>query len=81
VIKDLEGNEIQDFNGMTGKGIQRVFWDLRKKAEQQEGQRFRMRFAPTVDPGEFTVTLVVDGKEVVTKKLLVIQDPILCGII
>jgi len=81
VINDLEGNEIQDFNGMTGKGIQRVFWNLRKRAEQQEGQqRFRMRFAPAVDPGEFTVTLVVDGKEVVTKKLQVVQDPMLCGI-
>ena len=77
VIKDLEGNEIQDFNGMTGNGIQRIFWDLRKRAAQQEGQQFRMRFAPTVDPGEFNVTLVVDGKEVVNKRLLVVQDPML----
>jgi len=77
VIKDLEGNEIQEFNGMTGNGVQRVFWDLRKRAEQQEGQQFRMRFASTVDPGEFNVTLVVDGKEVVSKRLLVVQDPML----
>ncbi len=77
MIKDLEGNEIQEFNGMTGNGVQRIFWDLRKRAEQQEGQQFRMRFAPTVDPGEFSVTLVVDGKEVVTKRLLVVQDPML----
>jgi len=77
VIKDLEDGVIQELNGMTGKGIQKVFWNLRKRAEQREGRQFRMRFASTVDPGEFNVTLVVDGKEVATKKLKVVQDPIL----
>ncbi len=77
VVKDLGGEVIQELNGMTGKGIQKVFWNLRKRAEQREGQQFRMRSASTVDPGEFNVTLVVDGKEVATKKLTVVQDPIL----
>jgi len=77
VVNDLGGEVIQELNGMTGKGIQKVFWNLRKRAEQGEGQQFRMRFASTVDPGEFNVTLVVDGKEVVTKKLKVVQDPVL----
>ncbi|MCK4556091.1 MAG: hypothetical protein KAU47_01140 [Candidatus Aminicenantes bacterium] len=80
VVKDLEGNEIQKLNGMAGKGLQKNFWNLRKRAEQTEGQQFRRRFASTVEPGEFNVTLVVDGKEVVTKKLRVVQDPLLAGL-
>ncbi len=80
VVKDLEGNEIQKLNGMAGKGLQKNFWNLRKRAEQTEGQQFRRRFASTVEPGEFNVTLVVDGKEVVTKKLKVVQDPLLAGL-
>lgn len=80
VVKDLEGNEIQKLNGMAGKGLQKNFWNLRKRAEQTEGQQFRRRFASTVEPGEFNVTLVVDGKEVVTKKLRVVQDPLLASL-
>ena len=80
MVKDLEGNEIQKLNGMAGKGLQKNFWNLRKRAEQTEGQQFRRRFASTVEPGEFNVTLVVDGKEVVTKKLKVVQDPLLAGL-
>jgi photosystem II stability/assembly factor-like uncharacterized protein len=77
VIKDLEGSVIQELNGMAEKGLQRIFWNLRRRSERGQGQQFRMRFARTVDPGEFNVTLVVDGKEVVTKKLSVVQDPML----
>ncbi len=77
VIKDLEGNLIQELNGMAGKGLQRLFWNLRRRAGQRQGQQPRMRFSRTVDPGEFNVTLVVDGKEMVTKKLRVVQDPML----
>jgi photosystem II stability/assembly factor-like uncharacterized protein len=77
VIKDLEGSVVQELNGMTGKGLQRVFWNLRRRSGQRQGQQARMRFSRTVDPGEFNVTLVVDGKDVVTKKLTVVQDPML----
>ena len=80
VVKDLEGNEIQKLNGMAGKGLQKNFWNLRKRVEQAEGQQSRRRLASTVEPGEFNVTLVVDGKEVVTKKLRVVQDPLLAGL-
>jgi hypothetical protein len=80
VIKDLEGNEIQKLTGMTRKGLQKNFWNLRKRPQPTEGQQFRRRFASTVEPGEFNVTLVVDGKEVATKKLRVLQDPLLAGL-
>jgi len=77
VIKDLEGNEIQKINGKPGKGIQRVFWDLRKRSEPREDQQPRQRMAATVEPGLYKVALIVDGKEVMSKKLEVVQDPIL----
>lgn len=76
LIKDLEGKEIRELKGMQVKGIQRVFWDLRKKPESRDGRPPRGR-GPVVDPGVFKVTLVVDDKEVATKKLKVVQDPML----
>ncbi len=77
LIKDLEGNLMQELNGMPGKGFHRLFWNLRRRPGQTQGQQPRMRFSRTVGPGEFNVTLVVDGKEVETKKLRVVPDPML----
>lgn len=76
VIKDLEGNQIQELTGKKNQGIQKVSWNLRKQAEGGEQPSYRMRFQ-TVDPGTFTVTLMVNGEEVITKKFTIIQDPIL----
>jgi hypothetical protein len=76
VIKDLVGQDVQELRGGTEKGIKRVFWDLRKKAAPAaEGQRFP-RAAALVDPGKYRVTLIVDEKEVETKELEVIPDPL-----
>jgi len=76
-IKDLEGNEIQVLNGKTGKGLQKVFWDLRKKAESTSRTQSRRGRRPMVEPGTYSATLVVDQKEIMTKKLEAVQDPIL----
>jgi hypothetical protein len=76
VIKDLAGQDVQELRGGTEKGIKRVFWDLRKKAAPAaEGQRFP-RAAALVDPGKYRVTLIVDEKEIETKELEVILDPL-----
>jgi photosystem II stability/assembly factor-like uncharacterized protein len=77
VIKDLEGNELRELRGTKGKGINRVFWDLRKKPESEEGAQRRRGRRPVVNPGSFKVSLMVEGKEVMAKKLEVVQDPIL----
>jgi photosystem II stability/assembly factor-like uncharacterized protein len=77
VIKDLEGNELRELNGMKEKGISRVFWDLRKQPESEEGAQRRPGRAALVNPGNFKVSLIVDDKEVMAKKLVVVQDPIL----
>jgi hypothetical protein len=76
VIKDLEGKQISEQKGQTEKGIKKITWDLRRRAEQEERPRFG-RPAATVEPGFFNVTLFVDDKEVATKKLEVLQDPML----
>jgi hypothetical protein len=79
VIKDLEGNLLKEIRGKTSAGLQKVRWNLRKKQERKKDgqQQFRRRGSSTVDAGTYKVTLVVDDKEVVTKKFKVIDDPIL----
>lgn len=76
VIKDLEGNLVQEVRGSKKAGLQRAKWNLIKKAEQQEGSSRRRR-PSEVEAGRYKVTLMVDDKEVATKDLLVISDPIL----
>lgn len=79
VIKDLEGNLLQEIRGKSAAGLQKVRWNLRKRRERTEGgqQPPRRRRVSTVDAGTYKVTLVVDDKEIVTKKFKVIDDPIL----
>ncbi len=77
VIKDLEDKEIQELRGNAKKGIQKAFWNLRKRAEPEADQRFQRFGGSVVEPGVFKVTLIVDDKEVLTKKLEVLQDPML----
>jgi photosystem II stability/assembly factor-like uncharacterized protein len=78
LVKEPSGKVIQELRGKPGKGIQKVFWNLRKKAEPQpEGQRRRRGRASLVDPGVYDVSLVIKDKEVMTKKLRVVQDPIM----
>ncbi|MFQ6069443.1 MAG: hypothetical protein ACE5LC_02840 [Candidatus Aminicenantales bacterium] len=73
LVKDLQGKNIQELKGQTRQGMNKVFWNLRKKAVSREG-RSRSYGAP-VQPGEFKIVLEVNGKEVMEKTLEVIQDP------
>jgi len=79
LIKDLEGNVIQELTGGKAKGLQKVFWNLRKKPEEQDetARRFGRRMGPMVEAGVYKVTLMVNGKEVMTQKLKVEDDPVL----
>jgi len=77
-IKDLQGQLIQEINGPTAAGLQKTFWGLNKKVDED-----KMRDLPReerakmmrLEPGRYKVTLVVNGKDVETRDLTVSPDP------
>ncbi len=79
VIKDLGGEELITLKGRPARGIRKAVWNLRKKPKKAEGsQQSRRRSSRAmVEAGTYKVTLVVDDKEVMTRKFKVIDDPIL----
>jgi len=84
-IKDLEGNVLQDLTPGSKKGLQKIFWNLSRQAQPGQapgaaagggvgGGRFGAA-RNQADPGVYKVTLTVDGKEIATKKLTILPDP------
>jgi photosystem II stability/assembly factor-like uncharacterized protein len=82
VVKDLEGNVVQELSGAAKKGLQKADWNLARRmdpAQQGAGPRpggVRGRGANLVDYGVYKVTLVVDDKDVATKTVKVSPDPL-----
>jgi photosystem II stability/assembly factor-like uncharacterized protein len=77
VIRDLEGNEIQKLNGIGSQGFHRSIWNLRRSAPPaQTGQR-RFRGGREVDAGVYKIVFMIDGEEKQTKKVEILDDPIL----
>lgn len=83
-IHDKSGAQIREINGVNETGIQRIFWDCRYQspfAGQGSAQGTGTGFSgalprgPRVLPGEYLVKLVVDGREVMTKSVMVEEDP------
>jgi photosystem II stability/assembly factor-like uncharacterized protein len=85
-VKDLEGTLIQEIaSGSAKKGLQKVFWSLNRQAAGSQtpagapagggggGQRGGGLRA---DNGTYKVTLSVDGKDVATKKVTLLPDPL-----
>jgi len=85
IIKDLEGNVIQELTGTAKKGLQKVFWDLNRRPPQGQGQPPMMggmgggRFgrALQVPSGTYKAVLNVDGKDLETKTVTVKPDPVI----
>ena len=80
VVKDLEGNLIQEITGTAKKGLQKASWNLTKRVDasaQAAAPRpgGRGRGANLVDYGLYKVTLSVDGKDIATKTVKVGPDP------
>lgn len=88
-IRDAAGTQVRELTGndvrtASGAGINRVYWDLRHQplaplAGQQPGGGGGGfggggNNGPNVLPGEYRVTLVVDGKDVATKTVRVSGD-------
>ncbi len=81
VVKDLEGNLVQELSGTAKKGLQKASWSLTRRqpagqATPPPGGGMRGRGANLVDYGVYKVTLVVDDKDVVTKTMKVSPDPL-----
>jgi len=80
-VRELTGNDLRD---ARGAGVNRVYWDLRHQpltplAGQPAGGGGGGfggggNNGPNVLPGEYRVTLVVDGKDVATKTVRVSGD-------
>ncbi len=81
-VKDASGAVIQEVNGKIAKGVQRVQWDLNRRpvptelGDVDEVDRMRRGRGAAVEPGIYLVSLVVDGKEIESKKLTVKPDPL-----
>jgi photosystem II stability/assembly factor-like uncharacterized protein len=70
VVRTLAGDDLKD---KTKAGINRVHWDLRYQplAEVPGGGNYN---APFVMPGEYRVTLAVNGKDIATRSVRVLAD-------
>jgi photosystem II stability/assembly factor-like uncharacterized protein len=77
-ILDAAGAMIRTLEGSNGLGINRVWWDLRtaESAASNRGMGFGApgRDNPYVEPGTYTVKLIVDGREHLTT-LTLRKDP------
>ena len=87
IIKDLEGNVLQEITATAKKGLQKAFWALNRRPPQGQDQPPMMgmgggRFGRgmQVPPGSYKAVLNVDGKDIETKTLVVKPDP-LAGIV
>jgi hypothetical protein len=76
VVKNLAGETLREIRGSGDPGLKKAAWNLRRTTPQQ-GQQRRRGGAPLVDSGMYKVTLMVDDKEIATKDLKVINDPIM----
>ena len=79
VVKDCEGNVVQELAGTAKKGLQKTAWNLTKRADPAQpaaGGGMRGRGANLVDYGTYKVTLTVDGKDAAAKAVKVVPDPL-----
>ncbi len=79
-IHDKGGNMIREMMATNEPGVQRLAWDLRYQsplfgqAQNPGGGAFMALRGPRVLAGEYTVKLIVDGKEM-SKRVMVEEDP------
>ena len=75
VVRTLDGDEV---DAKTGSGIHVVHWDLRVQPVPDTGQGGGFGTTvngPFVVPGEYRVTLNIDGRDVGTQPVQVAGDP------
>jgi photosystem II stability/assembly factor-like uncharacterized protein len=77
LVQDLEGNEIRNLTGSGNEGLNKSTWNLRRSAPTRQAGQRRARSGGEVAAGVYKIVFKVDGKQVQTKKLEVLEDPIL----
>lgn len=75
VVKDLAGETLREFDGVTSEGLHRVSWDLRAQQSGNRGARQgRFSRGRLARAGTYVVELEVDG-ETMSEKFEVETDP------
>jgi photosystem II stability/assembly factor-like uncharacterized protein len=77
-VKDPAGQVVQEVTGSAAAGLQKAFWGLNRKVDEERLQEMRFdqrRRMMRVEPGSYKITLSVDGQDVATKDLKVDPDP------
>ncbi len=75
-IRDLKGQELFAIKGGSDQGLHKIFWDLRKKPEEEDDTSRWRRRGEIVDAGNYEVVLVIGDKEVMSQTLKIIDDPL-----
>jgi len=73
-IKDMKGEELYSTKGGSEKGLHKIFWNLRKKPEEDGSSRWRRR-GEIVDSGRYEVILMIGDEEVMSHTFQVHDDP------
>jgi photosystem II stability/assembly factor-like uncharacterized protein len=77
VIKDFEGQVVQEISGAVSAGIQKVFWGLNRRATAPAAADLDRSFGPRqVAPGQYRAILMVNGQEVMNRIITVSPDPL-----
>ncbi|MGC8892582.1 MAG: VPS10 domain-containing protein [Candidatus Saccharicenans sp.] len=78
-IKDINNKVVQELSGPVSGGLQKVLWGLNRKVAPDEMRQMsferRMR-GNRVEPGLYRITLSVNDKEIMTKDINVLPDPL-----
>jgi photosystem II stability/assembly factor-like uncharacterized protein len=66
-ISDPYGEKIRELKGKTEIGFNKVIWDMRKEPEKRSQEDSRPSRGEWVEPGEYVVTLQLNGKTLSAK--------------
>ena len=69
-VADPYGKVLSEIAGKGEAGVNTVLWDMRVPRAQSQMPRFEDFGGPLVDPGEYVVTLDVDGRKFVKKAFI-----------
>jgi len=73
-VADLHGKVLRELTGKGEAGMNSILWDMRPQRAGEPAPRFEGRFGgQPVDPGEYVVTVNIDGKSFSKKALITMR--------